>query len=160
MSELRIRQAVRALVLDEEDNVLVVHFDWDGLDVIGGFWASPGGGVEADESPVEALQRELIEEVGLAEPDIAGPGWQLTRLFPMTNWDGQTDVNYLVRAPHFEPGPQVDLLAESVHGVRWFSVSEICAEMETFSPRDLAAHLIRVLEQGVPEQVPDLSPLI
>lgn len=78
----------------------------------------------------------------------------------MTNWDGQTDVTYLVRAPHFESRPQVDLLAENVHGVRWFSVSEICAEMETFSPRDLAAHLIRVLEQGVPEQVPDLSPLI
>ena len=44
---MRLRESVRALILDPDDCVLLVRFDWDGLDVEGGFWANPGGGVEA-----------------------------------------------------------------------------------------------------------------
>jgi hypothetical protein len=28
-------------VLDDDDNVLLVHFDGDGVDLPGGFWACP-----------------------------------------------------------------------------------------------------------------------
>jgi len=159
VGELRIRQAVRALLLDEDDQVLLAHFNWEGLDVPGGFWACPGGGVDAGESPTVALRRELIEELGLEAADIKGPVWRLTRLFPMEDWDGQTDVTYLVRAPHFEPRAQVDLTAENVHGVRWFSPAELAAGVETFSPRDLHEQVVRVLADGVPEQVREIPPL-
>jgi 8-oxo-dGTP pyrophosphatase MutT (NUDIX family) len=43
---VKLRESVRALVLDENGSVLLVRFDWDGLDVRGGFWANPGGGIE------------------------------------------------------------------------------------------------------------------
>jgi len=46
---VKLRESVRALVLDENDRVLLLRFDWDGLDVPGGLWASPGGGVEPGE---------------------------------------------------------------------------------------------------------------
>lgn len=68
----------------------------------------------------------------------------------MSYWDGQTDVTYLVRTPRFEPRPRVDLRAENVHAIRWFSPSEIAARVVTFSPRDLSEQLTRVLEEGVP----------
>ncbi|HSE08986.1 MAG TPA: NUDIX domain-containing protein [Nocardioidaceae bacterium] len=150
MTEPRLRQAVRALLLDEDDHVLLVHFHWAGLDLVEGFWACPGGGVDPGESPEGALRRELTEELGLESPDIKGPVWRLTRLFPMSYWDGQTDVTYLVRTPRFEPRPRVDLRAENVHAIRWFSPSEIAARVVTFSPRDLSEQLTRVLEEGVP----------
>jgi 8-oxo-dGTP diphosphatase len=114
-------------VLDDADNVLLVHFDWEGLKPAGGFWACPGGGLGPGESSEVALRRELAEELGLDNADIKGPVWRLTRLFPMPGWDGQTDVNYLVRVPHFEPRPRIDLLAENVHGIRWFSPAEVTA---------------------------------
>ena len=74
---MRLRESVRALILDPDDCVLLVRFDWDGLDVEGGFWANPGGGVEPGESRLAAMQRELREETGLdVRPEwIEAPRW-------------------------------------------------------------------------------------
>jgi 8-oxo-dGTP pyrophosphatase MutT (NUDIX family) len=155
----RLRQAVRALVLDEDDHVLLVHFDWEGLEVAGGFWACPGGGIDPGEAPEDALRRELAEELGLDDPDILGPVWRLTRIFPLPRFDGQTDVTYLVRARRFDPRPRVDLVAENVHGLRWFSPDEIAAAVVTFSPRDLGTQVATVLAEGVPDRPRDIVAL-
>lgn len=146
-------------MLDEDDHVLLVHFDWEGLDVAGGFWACPGGGIDPGETPVDALRRELAEELGLEDPVILGPVWRLTRIFPMPHFDGQTDVTYLVRASRFEPRPRVDLVAENVHGVRWFSPDEVAAGIVTFSPRDLGTQVPTVLAEGVPHRPRDIAAL-
>jgi 8-oxo-dGTP pyrophosphatase MutT (NUDIX family) len=159
VTQLRLRQAVRALVLDEDDNVLLVHFHWEGLDVPGGFWACPGGGIDPGESAEEALRRELAEELGLETANFEGPVWRLTRLFPMKDWDGQTDLTYLVRTAHFQPCPRVDLVAENVHELRWFSAAEVTAGVVNFSPRDLAEQLALVLREGVPGTARDIAAL-
>ena len=95
----RIRQGARGLVLDEDDNVLLVHFDWD----------------------------------------------------------GQSDTWYLVRTTHFDPQPQVVLSDENVHGVRWFTRSELEQPNVSFSPRDLAIQLETVLANGVPPVAPEIE---
>ena len=77
----------------------------------------------------------------------------------MSQWDGQTDVTYLVRSPRFEPKPRVDLLAENVHGMRWFSPAEVTAGVVTFSPRDLSEQLARVLVEGVPTRPREIPAL-
>jgi 8-oxo-dGTP diphosphatase len=159
VTQPRLRQAVRALLLDEADHVLLVHFHWDGLELADGFWACPGGGMDPGESPEAALRRELAEELGLESPDIKGPVWRLTRLFPMPDWDGQTDVTYLVRTARFTPRPRVDLPAENVHGLRWFSPVEVAAGVVTFSPRDLGEQLTRVLTEGVPHRPREIPAL-
>lgn len=169
MTTYRLRNAVRALILDPDGNVLLVHFDWAGdaeqasapagLDIAGGFWACPGGGIDPGESPETALRRELAEELGLEEFELHGPVWRLTRLFPMVSWDGQTDTTYLLTAQHFEPRPRVDLAAEGIHGVRWFSPAEIERGAVTFSPRDLRTQLEVVLRDGVPPTVREIPAL-
>lgn len=52
---VKLRVSVRALILDENDSILLVRFAWEDLDIPGGFWATPGGGIEAGESRREAL---------------------------------------------------------------------------------------------------------
>ncbi len=49
----------RALVINESGSVLLVRHTYRSG------WHTPGGGVNSDESPVTAIRRELIEEVGL-----------------------------------------------------------------------------------------------
>jgi 8-oxo-dGTP diphosphatase len=56
---------VRALIIDEADNVVLLRFDWLGCEPPGGFWANPGAGIEPEESRLEALRRGSPEEVGL-----------------------------------------------------------------------------------------------
>ena len=54
--------------MDDDDRILLVHFefsDWTG-------WATPGGGIDPDESLDAAIRRELQEEVGLVDVEL-GP---------------------------------------------------------------------------------------
>ena len=129
---MKLRESVRALILDQHDSVLLVHFDWDGLEVPGGFWANPGGGIEPGESRAEALARELLEEVGLRPAELGPEVWTKTALFPMPGWDGQVDHIHLVRVPHFTPEPQLtrdQLLAENVREIRWWTRDELFAAL-------------------------------
>lgn len=63
--ELLLLPAVTALVFDARGDVLVVRHALDGL------WGSPGGSVEPDESPDEAVAREVLEETGLEVEPVA-----------------------------------------------------------------------------------------
>jgi ADP-ribose pyrophosphatase YjhB (NUDIX family) len=56
----RKRVAAGALFVDKQDRVLLVNPTYKPL------WEIPGGMVEADESPLAACRREIMEEIGLA----------------------------------------------------------------------------------------------
>jgi 8-oxo-dGTP pyrophosphatase MutT (NUDIX family) len=158
MPEPRIRQAVRALVLDDQDRVLLARFE----SPVGMLWIMPGGGVEPGESDEHALHRELAEEVGLVGARIGPCIWQRRRLLPFADgsFDGQTDRVHLVRTATFEPAPQFtaeQLAEEGVHELRWWTVEEIAASPELFAPRSLAALATALLRDGPPEATIELE---
>jgi 8-oxo-dGTP pyrophosphatase MutT (NUDIX family) len=72
---VRLRESVRALIVDPDAHVLLVRFDWEGVEPAGGFWTSPGGGIEPGESRLEAIQRELREEVGMVVDSLGSELW-------------------------------------------------------------------------------------
>lgn len=151
---VRLRESVRALILDEADRVLLVRFDWEGLEVPGGFWANPGGGIEPGEDPAAAMARELDEEVGLTAAELGPEVWTKTALFPMTEWDGQVDHIHLVRVEHFTPRPRLtdkQLRAENVQEIRWWTPEEVRRAEVTFAPRALPELLHQLLASGPPE---------
>jgi 8-oxo-dGTP diphosphatase len=150
---LPLRQGVRAVVLDDNDRILLVHFefpDWT-------LWATPGGGIESDESLEAAIRRELREEVGLVDVDLGPIIWERTHVFPFAEFSGQYEKIFFVRTSTSEINPafsQQELLAERLTASRWWTLNEIRqATDELFAPRDLALLLETLIEQGPPSEV-------
>ena len=155
LSGLRIREAVRALVVDEYDHVLLAHLAFPTRSV----WVLPGGGLEAGESHREGLLRELSEEVGLV-PDTIGPHlWTRTHVIPFIDgkWDGQRDHAYLIRTNRFEPSPMLSpeqLRAEHLVDLRWWSTEQLLADPDPafFAPVHLASLVYDVVTKGPPAE--------
>src|SRR5690606_24202987 len=53
-----VREAARAVMLDSENRISLLHVTTEM------YYKLPGGGMESGESPLEALQRECSEETG------------------------------------------------------------------------------------------------
>jgi 8-oxo-dGTP pyrophosphatase MutT (NUDIX family) len=150
------RPAVRALVLDPAERVLLVKF----VHPVSGehWWATPGGGVLDGESDEDALRRELLEEAGLAGVEFGPLVWQRAHDFA---WLGrllrQRERIYLVRSGDHEPAPTIDLVPEAIHEVRWWTLDELDASGERFSPSTLAVRLRELLRNGPAEEPVDVG---
>ena len=153
MSELRIRPAARAIVLDPDDRILLVRFVFPGGKT---FWATPGGGIEAGESSEDAVRRELGEETGLTNVDVGPVVWTRLHVIPLIGgqYDGQREQYHLVRTPSFTPEPRLSweqLNAEYVFELRWWSRAELeeMADVK-FAPRRLPVLLRDLVANGAP----------
>jgi 8-oxo-dGTP pyrophosphatase MutT (NUDIX family) len=158
---LNLRTSVRAIILDEDDHVLLCRFVSPHPAVPNGasaVWAAPGGGIEPGEDGLIALRRELREETGLVTAIDPPHVWHqvvvAADLAP--GFDGMVNDYFLVRATHFEPRGEFtdDQLAVDEHlaGFRWWQLSEITdyTGPDLFSPRDLATPLTDLLTSGIP----------
>jgi TDG/mug DNA glycosylase family protein len=144
-----LRDAVRAVLLDPADRLLLVRFVFPDREV----WAPPGGGVEAGEPDEPALRRELAEECGLYEFDLGPQLWFRTHWQLGERWGGQTDRYFLVCVPAFEPSPELtadQLRAEGVDGMRWWTPGELAASTERYAPTRLPGLVAGVRADGPP----------
>ena len=151
---MRLRTGIWALVLDPDERIALVRFDFPDRSV----WAAPGGGVEEGEDDAVTLARELREELGLELIEPLGRCvWVRTHVFPMGGWDGQTERYYLVRTPPFAIRPGLspeELRAEGVGEARWWTRDELETAADVrFAPRRLP-WLLRELLRGGPGAEP------
>ena len=152
-----IRDAVRAVILDRADRVLLVHFSFPDRE----FWATPGGGIEPGETHSQALARELGEEVGEVDISRAVPVWTRTHLFEFPGgWDGQRDTYYLIRVDDLQLRPRLDdeaLRSEGVTAAAWWTMPELDASRAHFSPTRLPELVAVLLCDGAPELPVDVG---
>lgn len=158
----RLRLAVRALVVDHADQVLMVKLVFPH----GVWWVLPGGGIEEGEDLDAALRRELAEEVGLVDFSVEGILWTRDHYFSMTStdgtqWDGQSETVFAVRVRDFTPQPRMstaELLAENLHDIRWWSHGDLhrFPSDHNVAPLDLADRVSNFLLHGVPVEPPHL----
>ena len=149
--ELPLRQAVRAVMIDPADRVLMVQLDLSFTNWVG--WVLPGGGIEEGEDVETALRRELFEETGLTNAFI-GPvvcrrrqvGSGIT-----PGYGGQEEIIHLVPCHDFALEPALaehELRSEGIVDMRWFTVAELRALTDTIVPKALPDLVEQVLEFG------------
>jgi double-stranded uracil-DNA glycosylase len=150
------REAVRALVVDAADRVLLLRFENPVTHDV--WWATPGGGIEAGESEEAAFRRELAEEIGLEGHDPGPVVWERTHVFPWNRGlHSQFERFHLVRVESHEVNATIDLVPEGVYGHRWWTLGELETTTEHLAPRGLATQLRELLEQGPPPEPIDVT---
>ncbi len=154
------RSAVRAVVLDVRDHVLLFHTRDPTYPELGTWWELPGGGIEPGETVRAAAVRELAEEAGIVVPPdrVGPPTWRRRATY---RYRGErrisNEVVVLVRLP--AAGPPVDGAGrvgfedEDYFGFRWWPVDELTASSDRFYPGRLP-ELLGPLLSGVPVDEP------
>lgn len=130
--------AARALVIDESGRVLLLSWrNPDGRVV----WMTPGGGIEAGETPQEACLRELREEAGIEAGEV---GRYLARLKIKTSLRDRDEHHFLIR--HAGEVGFATLPDPGTEDSRWWTLEELEASTELFHPWNVAQLLRRVLD--------------
>lgn len=149
------RQAVRVLLFDEADRVLLVRF-WDGDR---SWWCTPGGGIEPGETDEAAALREISEELGSESVELGPCIWTRRHVGVFRGWPfDQSERIYLGRVAAFEPRPTPMALRE--HGpddLRWWTLDELARSTEDFSPRRLAVLARDIVRIGPPREPIDVG---
>jgi ADP-ribose pyrophosphatase YjhB (NUDIX family) len=135
------RRSARAILLDRAGRVLLIRFAISRDRRTFVFWATPGGGVEVDET-----EREIKEELAL---DVVLTGPVHTAVDRFTHKGAlvvNTDVFFVGRldqdAPRLHAAYDDERVAMQLS--RWWSSEEVEQAAETIFPRDLAEVIRRL----------------
>jgi ADP-ribose pyrophosphatase YjhB (NUDIX family) len=132
-----LRRAARLVVIDPENKVLLFQYEDDGRK----WWATPGGGLEGEETFEEAAAREAAEELS-PTGGILVPLWCRTVEFTFRGqWIRQVESYFLMRLSRLDFAPSETVREEhrreGIVAARWWSLEELETAAERVYPEDL-----------------------
>ena len=135
------RETARILLTNQRGEIflLLTHFDPEvGLPPR---WITPGGGIDDGETPIEAAVRELFEETGLQVDSVGEPIWSIEGTSVFNDGHVQTTYSeyFVVRTQSFDVTNENWMENEFVDitDVRWWTLDELAASGEKYSPEPL-----------------------
>jgi 8-oxo-dGTP pyrophosphatase MutT (NUDIX family) len=151
-----VREAVRAIVLDRDNRVLLFKAFPD-TTRSRHFWITPGGGVAVGESATSALKRELAEECGLAAAEIGPLIWVREHVFPMPHSGEATRQRerfYLVRVEQHDVDVTGwdDFERNFMGEHRWWTIDEVESSTDEFAPHRLGHFLADIVKGRMPSE--------
>lgn len=155
-----VRRAARVVVVDGLHRVLLLGYRNPSTGVE--FWATPGGGMDPGEEPVQAARREFREETGHEAPADLGPiVWRRVVGFEWAGgWVDQEEVYFFTRVDELRIADAhvAALASEGVIGHRWQTLDEI-RNRHGFevAPRRLADLVADLLVAGPPDRPIELG---
>lgn len=150
---MRARRSARVMVFDPAGRVLLIRYVVIRPDGESVFWLTPGGEIEAGETPTEAAVRELSEELRL-EVEVVGPVYTQATQFEhqgemRDNLDFVFTARCAVEAPVLR-GITADEIA-IMKEIRWWAAEDIKSAIsrgERIFPVDLAGRLREFVSGG------------
>ena len=150
---MRARRSARVMVFDPAGRVLLIRYVVIRPDGESVFWLTPGGEIEAGETPTEAAVRELSEELGL-EVEVVGPVYTKATQFGhqgemRDNLDFVFTARCAVEAPVLR-GITADEIA-MMKEIRWWAAEDIKSAItrgERIFPVDLVGRLREFVRGG------------
>ena len=140
---MRARRTARVMVFDPAGRVLLIRcgvMRGDGEFV---FWLTPGGEIEAGETPAQAAVRELGEELGLSV-EVVGPVYEeATQFEHQGEMRDNLDFVFVAQCGAEAPvlrGVTVEEIA-IIKEIRWWGAAEVEASVERIFPVDLATRM-------------------
>jgi 8-oxo-dGTP diphosphatase len=135
---------VGAVIVDDEGRVFV-HRRGPDRTLFPGCWDLPGGHVEPDEAPLDALRREIEEETG----------WRLRRVVAelgQTSWTGndgirRRELDYLVEVDGDLAAPRLEWPRHVAFA--WVDLAEVDRLVEDSTPVD--ADIREIVSRGLRE---------
>lgn len=153
-----VRRSGRAVVLDEDDRILLLHGPIQERPQRLA-WYLPGGRLEHGESYEDATIRELAEELGLRHAELGRWVWTRHGLRPRGDDTVPTTSHFfLVRTTAFVPDTAGIGASEQDVDWRWWTVDELDAMPPgTTIPRQLAQLLRQLIDGPIPDSPIDVS---
>ena len=141
---LRERRSSRLLIINGEQQVLLFRFVFKTGALAGeDFWATPGGGVEGDETFEQAAIRELAEETGLGVDDV-GPQIARRQFVLQLSSGEHVDADerfFLISTAETEltrdGWTEEEALVMSEH--KWWAIEDLKNARETIYPADIGS---------------------
>jgi 8-oxo-dGTP pyrophosphatase MutT (NUDIX family) len=147
------RDAVRLVVRDSDDRILLFHTHEITLPELGQWWELPGGGIDEGETYLDAAVRELREETGIrvSAAQVGKPSWRRTASFrhrELRHLQHEVVVEVRLDAPGaaIDEGERLDYELEDYFDFRWWTIAEVVSSTEPFYPGRLPALLERFLD--------------
>jgi len=135
------RRAVRVVVRDAEDRILLFHTRDVGDPSQGFWWELPGGGMDDGETVVQTALRELAEETGIVATldQVGPPNWRRTSTFRYRGGrrlqhETMVCVQLARRGEAISEAARLDYELEDYMDFRWWPVAEVISSRERFYP--------------------------